>query len=99
MMPLPSDYVLPPADYAPSPFSDYMPPPSHGGVNPAMLDLAAEGDLGCTPHGDGMSNPQVAPASSVTHTYHPKLDGELMLFWVCTDTNITCRADLQQTQQ
>lgn len=69
-LPPPSDYVPPPADYAPSPFSDYMPPPLHGGIDPAAPDLAAEGDLGCTPLQDGMSNPQVAPASSVTHAYY-----------------------------
>src|SRR3981081_929699 len=89
--PPPFDHVLAPADRVSPSFSGYLPPPLHGGVEIAALNSDAEDDLDVAP---GMNHPQVPDASSVTRVYHPKLDGKVDFFWVCTDTKIICRADL-----
>ena len=91
------NYVLPPADYAPSPFPNDLPPPSPFSGNlpppsPFSDDLPPP-----SPFSDDLPPPLhggVPDAPSITRTYHPVLDGKSMFVWVCTDSKITCRADL-----
>jgi len=75
--PPPFNSVIPPADYGLSPFFDYLPPPLHGGIEIAALNLDAEDDLDAAP---GMNHPQVPDAPSITRAYHPKLDGKVDFF-------------------
>jgi hypothetical protein len=75
--PAPSNCALPLADYVASPFSDYSPPPFHGGVEIAALNSDAEDDPDAAP---GMNDPQVSDAPSITRAYHPKLDGKVDFF-------------------
>ena len=72
-----SDYTPPPpSDYTPpSPFSDYLPPPSPGGIEIVAQNSDAEDDLDAAP---GMNDPP--DGSSITRAYHPKLDGKVYFF-------------------
>ena len=67
-----SNYVLPPTDYGLSPFSNHLSLSLHGGFEFTALYSAPKDDLDAAP---GMNDPQVPDTSSITHAYHPKLDG------------------------
>jgi hypothetical protein len=69
--------VLLPADRVPSPFSDYLSPTLHGGVEIAALNSDADDDLDVAP---GINRPQVPDTSSITRVYHHKLDGKVIFF-------------------
>ena len=62
-----------------------MPLALHGGTDSTTLGSDAE---------DDQDDPQVPDASSITRTYHFKLNGKSIFFWVGTNANMTYRADL-----